>query len=66
MREPFRHCDFCAVADHLADDVGTVREIVFRQLGHFERAGWLRLSRERIEVLDAPALQAGAAGAAQA
>lgn len=46
----------------LADELGTVREIVSRLLSRFERAGWVRLGRERIEVLDAPALRAVAAG----
>jgi CRP/FNR family transcriptional regulator len=42
----------------LADELGTVREIVSRLLRRFERAGWLRLDRERIEVIDAAALRA--------
>ena len=46
----------------LADDLGTVREIISRLLSRFERAGWVRLSRERIEVLDGAALRAVAAG----
>jgi CRP/FNR family transcriptional regulator len=46
----------------LADELGTVREIVTRLLKRFERAGWLRLGRERIEVLDAGALRQAAAG----
>lgn len=46
----------------LADNLGTVREIVSRLLSRFERAGWLRLSRERIDVLDVAALRAVAAG----
>lgn len=46
----------------LADELGTVREIVTRLLKRFERQGWLRLGRERIEVLDAPALRALADG----
>jgi CRP/FNR family transcriptional regulator, anaerobic regulatory protein len=47
----------------LADELGTVREIVSRLLSRFERAGWVRLGRERVEVLDAAALRALAAGA---
>lgn len=47
----------------LADELGTVREIVTRLLKRFERAGWLRLGRERIELLDAAALRALASGA---
>lgn len=46
----------------LADELGTVREIVTRLLRRFERAGWLRLGRERIELLDAAALRRLAAG----
>jgi len=41
----------------LADELGTVREIVTRLLRRFERDGWLALSRESISVLDAPALR---------
>lgn len=46
----------------LADSLGTVREIVTRLLKRFERAGWVRLGRERIELLDAAALRALAQG----
>ena len=46
----------------LADSLGTVREIVSRLLARFERQGWVRLSREHIEVLDSTALRALAAG----
>jgi len=46
----------------LADELGTVREIVTRLLKRFEQAGWLTMARERITVLDAPALRALAAG----
>ncbi|MDT9000170.1 Crp/Fnr family transcriptional regulator [Paucibacter sp. APW11] len=42
----------------LADELGTVREIVTRLLKRFEREGWLRLGRERIDVLDPAALRA--------
>lgn len=47
----------------LADELGTVREIVTRLLQRFERSGWVRLARERIELLDAAALRALAGGA---
>jgi CRP/FNR family transcriptional regulator len=52
------------VATHqaLADELGTVREIVTRLLRRFERAGWLRLGRERIELVDAAALRRMATG----
>jgi len=46
----------------LADSLGTVREIVSRLLSRFERAGWVQLGREQIDVLDAAALRAVAAG----
>ena len=46
----------------LADGLGTVREIVTRLLKRFERAGWVSLSREHIQVLDPGALRALAAG----
>ena len=46
----------------LADELGTVREIVTRLLKRFEQAGWVALGRERIEVLGAAALRALAAG----
>lgn len=46
----------------LADELGTVRKIVTRLLRRFERAGWLRLGRERVEIVDAAALRALAAG----
>lgn len=42
----------------LADELGTVREIVSRLLHRFEREGWLSLSRESISVRDAAALRA--------
>ena len=46
----------------LADELGTVREIVTRLLKRFELAGWLVQGRERIELRDAAALRALAAG----
>ena len=46
----------------LADELGTAREIVTRLLKRFETAGWVALGRERIELKDAPALRALAAG----
>jgi CRP/FNR family transcriptional regulator len=41
----------------LADDLGSVREIISRLLKNFAEQGWLRLGREQIEVLDAQALR---------
>jgi CRP/FNR family transcriptional regulator len=46
----------------LADELGTVREIVTRLLRRFERSAWVALGRERIDVLDSAALRAVAAG----
>ena len=45
----------------LADELGTVREIVTRLLRRFEREGWVELAREQIRILDAPSLR-GQAG----
>ncbi len=50
----------------LADELGTVREIVSRLLSRFERAGWVSLHRERIELLDSAALRQLAAGSGAA
>jgi CRP/FNR family transcriptional regulator, anaerobic regulatory protein len=50
---PARHITHQA----LADELGTVREMVSRLLSRFERAGWVRLGRERIELLDPLALR---------
>ncbi|WP_119155527.1 Crp/Fnr family transcriptional regulator [Caldimonas tepidiphila] len=47
----------------LAERLGTVREIVSRLLERFEREGWVRLGRERIEIVDAVALRRLAQGA---
>jgi CRP/FNR family transcriptional regulator, anaerobic regulatory protein len=46
----------------LADELGTVREMVTRLLKRFEGAGWVALARERIDVLDGRALRALAEG----
>ncbi len=46
----------------LADELGTVREIVTRLLHRFEQEGWVTLARERIALADAAALRALAAG----
>jgi CRP/FNR family transcriptional regulator, anaerobic regulatory protein len=45
----------------LADELGTVREIVTRLLHRFERDGWVELSRECITVRDSAALRSLAA-----
>ncbi len=36
----------------IADDLGSVREIVSRLLRNFESRGWVKLERERVTVLD--------------
>lgn len=41
----------------LAQELGTVREAVTRLLKRFEQQGWVRLARERIDVLDAASLR---------
>jgi len=46
----------------LADQLGTVREMVTRLLKRFEGAGWVALARERIDVLDGRSLRALADG----
>jgi CRP/FNR family transcriptional regulator len=46
----------------LADELGTVREIVSRLLKRFEQRGWVVLAREHVEILDAAALRALADG----
>jgi CRP/FNR family transcriptional regulator len=47
----------------LADELGSVREIVSRLLRSFEERGWVRLERERVTLLDLKALAAHAQGA---
>jgi CRP/FNR family transcriptional regulator len=46
----------------LADELGSVREIVSRLLRSFEQRGWVKLERERVTVLDPKALAALARG----
>lgn len=41
----------------LADELGTVREIVTRLLRRFEREGWVSLGREQIQIVNANALR---------
>lgn len=40
----------------LASEVGSVREIVSRHLGEWERSGWVRTGRGQIEILDRASL----------
>ncbi|MDD2810648.1 Crp/Fnr family transcriptional regulator [Rhodoferax sp.] len=42
----------------LADELGTVREIVTRLLRRFEREGWVSLGREQIQIINGAALRA--------
>jgi CRP/FNR family transcriptional regulator len=41
----------------LADELGTVREMVTRLLRRFEREGWVALGREQIQILNSTALR---------
>jgi CRP/FNR family transcriptional regulator len=41
----------------LADELGSVREMVSRLLKSFEEQGWIKLGREQIEIIDARALK---------
>jgi CRP/FNR family transcriptional regulator, anaerobic regulatory protein len=52
-----------ATHQQLADEVGSVREIVTRVLRNFADQGLVRLGRGSIEVIDAPALRRIAEGA---
>lgn len=52
-----------ATHQSLADELGSVREIVSRLLRSFEDRDWVRLERERITVLDLKALAAHAQNA---
>jgi CRP/FNR family transcriptional regulator len=51
-----------ATHQSLADELGSVREIVSRLLRSFEDRGWVRLERERVTLLDLKALAAQAQG----
>lgn len=51
-----------ATHQKLADELGSVREIVSRLLRTFEVRGWVRLERERVSVVDQEALSALASG----
>ena len=54
--------DLALTHQQLADELGTVREIVTRLLRRFEREGWVRLSREHIQITDAAGLRRQARG----
>jgi CRP/FNR family transcriptional regulator len=55
-----------ATQQQLADELGSVREIVSRLLRSFADRGWVRLERERVTLLEPAALAALAAGRAAA
>jgi CRP/FNR family transcriptional regulator, anaerobic regulatory protein len=48
----------------LADELGTVREMVTRLLRRFERDGWVTLQRECIAIQNSQALRQLASGEA--
>ncbi|MBL8311861.1 MAG: Crp/Fnr family transcriptional regulator [Burkholderiales bacterium] len=54
--------DVAVTHQALADELGTVREIVTRLLHRFERDGWIALSREHIRIVHSAALRTLAAG----
>ena len=53
-----RGSDLAITHQTLADELGTVREIVTRLLRRFEREGWVELSREHIHIGNSAALRA--------
>lgn len=55
--------DLALTHQALADELGTVREMVTRLLRRFEREGWVLLAREHIQILNSAALRALAAAA---
>ena len=54
--------DLTLTHQQLADELGTVREIISRLLRRFEREGWVELAREHIHIRNSAALRAFAAG----
>ncbi len=54
--------DLSLTHQDLADELGTVREMVSRLLRRFEREGWVGLSREHIHSCDSAALRQVASG----
>ena len=54
--------DISVTHQALADELGSVREIVSRLLRTFEDRGWVDLGRERVRIVDAKALAALARG----
>ena len=41
----------------LADELGSVREIISRLLKNFSEQGWIKLGREQIDIIDPTALK---------
>jgi CRP/FNR family transcriptional regulator len=56
-----RGSSVCLTHQQLADELGSVREIVSRLLKGFAQQGLVRLGRERIEILDPAGLRRVAA-----
>ena len=50
--------DLALTHQSLADELGTVREIITRLLRRFEREGWVELGRSSIQIRDSAALRA--------
>jgi CRP/FNR family transcriptional regulator len=50
-------CDLRTTHQQLANELGTVREIVTRLLRRFEREGWVALGREHIRIVNSEALR---------
>jgi CRP/FNR family transcriptional regulator len=50
--------DLALTHQSLADELGTVREIITRLLRRFEREGWVELGRSSIRIRDSAALRA--------
>lgn len=53
--------DLALTHQALANELGTVREIITRLLRRFEREGWVVLARERVHISNSAALRAVAA-----
>jgi CRP/FNR family transcriptional regulator len=49
--------DLALTHQSLADELGTVREIITRLLRRFEREGWVELGRSNIQIRDSAALR---------
>jgi len=50
------HGNVSATHQDIANELGSAREVISRQLGEFQRRGWIRGSRGVIELLDKAAL----------